>query len=47
MNDPSQQDEPERAGEKEMNDGHEESALQELAKSRNEEAAERGDDVAR
>lgn len=45
MHEPAQQDDPERTGEKEMNDGHNESTLKELAESWDEEAAECGDDV--
>lgn len=46
MNDPAQQEEPKDSGENELDDGYDEPALEQLTKSRNEETAERGDDVA-
>jgi hypothetical protein len=45
MNAPTQQEKPEHAGQDEHDDGLEEPALEELAQSRYEEAAERGDDI--
>jgi hypothetical protein len=45
MNGPTQQKKPEYAGQDEHDDGLEEPALEELAQSRYEEAAERGDNI--
>jgi hypothetical protein len=45
MDDPAQQEDPEEASENKLYDGHEEPALEQLTKSRDEEAAEGGDDV--
>ena len=45
MNGPTQQEKPEYAGQDEHDDGLEEPALEELAQSRYEEAAECGDDI--
>ena len=45
MNDPTQQEEPEYAGKNELNDGYEKAPLEQLAKSRDEEAAESCYDV--
>jgi hypothetical protein len=42
---PSEQKEPEHPGEDELEDGHEEAPLKELAKTGNEEAAQGGNDV--
>jgi len=42
---PSEQEEPEKDREAELKNRHSETALHELAKSGNEEAANRGDDV--
>ena len=41
MDDPTQQEEPEDTGEHELNDRYEQPALEKLAESRDEEAAER------
>ena len=45
MNDPSQQNDPKRTGEKELDYSSDEAALKQLAESWNEETAERGDDI--
>ena len=46
VDDPAHKDEPEEAGQDELNGGGEEATLDELSQSRNEEAADGGDDVA-
>ena len=46
MDDPTQQEEPEYAGEHELNNGYEKPTLEQLAKSRDEKAAEGRDNIA-
>jgi hypothetical protein len=45
MNGPSEQEEPEHRGKNELENGHEEAALQQLAEARDEEAAQGRDHV--
>jgi hypothetical protein len=45
VDDPTQQEEPEHGGKNELNDGHQEPTLDQLAKSRDEKAAESRDHV--
>ena len=45
MDDPPHEDDPEQGGKNELNDRFEQTALQQLSESRDEEAAKRGDDI--
>ena len=45
MDEPAEENDPKEAGEAELDDGHQEAALKQLAETRDEEAGEGGDDV--
>jgi hypothetical protein len=47
VNNPAEEEEPQHSGEDELNDGFDQTTLEELTKAGNKEATERGDDVSR